>query len=489
MQHNNLKYQGIKAFIWDFFGKMATQGMGFIISVFLARLLEPSDFGLMAIVMVIIGIAGVFTDVGLGGALIQRRKILPIHYSSVFYFNIFIGLILTLITYFSAELIAHFYKNDALIPLVQVMSLSFIMNAFSSVQSTKLRKELNYAVLTKLSFLASLTSGGLGVFFALHYHAGVWSLVIQTLAMGMFYNILIWSASQWKPSFQFSFKALTQLWGFGFRMFLAVLLDAIFTRLDSLIIGKLFSPSTLGFFERAKSLNSFVIQYSSGSLVNVLFPALSKIQNDLATFQRISFKIMKVICFVVFLLLGWTYLISEELISLLFGSKWLLSANYFKMLVFSSFAYPISALLINILSSRGNSKSILRIQVFKNIISLINLYLGFRWGIEGYLYGLIIVRTLGLAINNYAVSREINLPFKTLTKPIITQLILSLVSVCMTLYIFNLTDIHNNQLLAAFIKLIIFTTVYVLFNFLCKTSSYHIFMQQFFDLKLKTNDY
>jgi O-antigen/teichoic acid export membrane protein len=130
----DLKQQGIKAFIWDFSGKIVTQGMSFIVTIFLARLLDPSEFGLIAMIMVIIGIASVFSDVGLSSALIQRRKLLPIHYSSVFYFNIFVGSILTLITYFSAGWIAKFYQNDALIPLTQVMSISFVINAFSSVQ-------------------------------------------------------------------------------------------------------------------------------------------------------------------------------------------------------------------------------------------------------------------------------------------------------------------------------------------------------------------
>ena len=125
-------------------------GMGFVVSIFLARLLEPSDFGLVAMVMVIIGIAGIFSDVGLGAALIQRRRVLPIHYSSVFFFNITIGALLTLLTYLSAPLIANFYDNQELIPLTQVISLSFVIGAFSAVQNTKLRKELNYALLTTL---------------------------------------------------------------------------------------------------------------------------------------------------------------------------------------------------------------------------------------------------------------------------------------------------------------------------------------------------
>jgi len=308
---NSLKAQGGKAFLWDLFGKMATHGMGFVVTIFLARLLEPSDFGLIAMVMVVIGMASVFTDVGLGGALIQRRKVRPIHYASVFYFNIVVGFFLTLITYFSAPWISEFYNNAQLLPLAQVMALSFAINAFSSVQSTRLRKELNYALLTRIGLISSLSSGVLGISLAL-WGAGVWSLVAQTLTMGIVYNIFIWSAANWKPSLEFSWKALTQLWGFGFRMFLSGMLEAIFTNLDFLIIGKLFPPATLAYFQRAKSLNGMAVQYSSGSLIAVLFPVLSKVQKDLPRFQSIVIKGFGIISFVIFFLLGSLYLVSEE---------------------------------------------------------------------------------------------------------------------------------------------------------------------------------
>ncbi len=303
---STLKQQGTKAFLWDFTGKMATHGMGFVVSIFLARLLTPTDFGLVAMVMVIIGVARIFSDVGLGAALIQRRRVLPIHYASVFFFNISVGTLLSLITFFSAPLIADFYDNEALIPLAQTISISFIIGAFSAVQTTKLRKELNYAVLTRAGVTASLLSGIVGVGLAF-YGAGVWALVAQSLFQGIFYNIFIWRTSHWKPTFSFSLKALMQLWAFGFHMFLSGLLNTIFASLDTLIIGKIFPPATLGYFNRAKSLNQMAITYSSGSLMSVLFPVLSKVQNDLPRFQHIIKKSLGIIVFIIFFLLGGLY--------------------------------------------------------------------------------------------------------------------------------------------------------------------------------------
>jgi len=392
--------------------------MGFVVSIFLERLLEPSDFGLVAMVMVIIGVAEIFSDVGLGTALIQRRRVLPIHYASVFYFNITAGALLTVLTFVSAPLIANFYNSPELIPLAQVISFSFVIGAFSAVQSTKLRKELKYALLTKVSFVASLLSGIVGVSLAF-YGAGVWSLVAQALTQGVIYNILIWSVSHWKPKLQFSFRALKQLWAFGFRMFLSGLLDTVFTRLDTIIIGKLFAPATLGFFNRAKSLDQMVIAYSSGSLMSVLFPLLTKVQRDLARFQNIIKKSLGIIVFVTFFLLGGLYLTSYELVIMLFGEKWLPTVGYFQILVLSGFAYPVSALLVNVLSSRGNSKAFLRLEIYKKIVTAINLAVAFHWGIEGYLYGLILQSGIAVYLNVLFVSHEITVRKWFLLKPIV----------------------------------------------------------------------
>jgi len=459
---SSLKQQGTKAFIWDFLGKLLGQGMGIIVSIFLARLLEPSDFGMIAMVMVIIGMASVFTDIGLGGALIQRRRVRPIHYSSVFYFNIFIGLILASLTYFYASYISEFYNSKELLPLVQVMSLSFIIDAFSSVQNTKLRRELNYTLLTKIGLVSSLISGVIGISLAF-YGAGVWSLVAQTLTRGIFYNILIWKRAEWVPNLRFSWKALSQLWGYGFRMFLSGLLESIYTRLDYLIIGKLFEASALGFFLRAKSLNLFVINYSSKSLMSVLFPVLSKVQKDLQALGIISFA--------TFLLLGGLYLISEELIVLLFGIKWMQSVYYFKILALSGFSYPIGAVLVNVLSSRGNSKDFLRLEIYKKLVSSVSIIVLYFYGIDAFLYALVAQAFFNAIFLNISyASREIELSFFKLFKPVMIQMLLGIASVVIVLGLNYNLDFGN------FIMLVIkgseYLIIYTVLNKILGTDAY-----------------
>lgn len=472
---DNLKEKAKLAFIWDFFGKIARNGMGFIVSIFLARLLEPSDFGLIAMVMVLIVIASIFSDIGLGGALVQRRRVLPIHYNSVFYFNIFIASILTTITYFSASAIADFYNNVQLIPLAEVMSFSFIIAALASVQNVKLRKELDYRLPNKINLISAFISGVVGVSLAF-YGAGVWSLVVQNLLQGILYNVLIWRTAHWKPSLQFSFKALFQLWGFGFRMFLTGLIDKVFTQLDYLIIGKLFDAASLGFYQRGKSLNLFVIKYSSESLMSILFPVLSKVQNNLLRFQQIVIKGYGVINFITFLLLGGLYLVSEELIILLFGDKWLPSVDIFKILVLSGFVRPVGALLMNTLMSRGKSKIILRMAIYKIVIALLNFVILYIWGIDAFLYGLIVVGLWDLFLNIIFASREIKLSFMTFAKPFIVQASIAIFTVVLTNFITE--NLDKIDIIMLMIKGTIFTVVYILINYLMKTSSFNYLLEQ-----------
>ncbi len=466
---DNLKSKGLKAFAWDFFGKIVRHGTSFIVMIFLARLLEPSAFGLIAMVMVIVGVAFIFTDVGLGSALIQRRRLLQIHYSSVFYFNITIGTFLTLMTFFSATLISEFYENGELIPLIQVISFLFLINSFSSVQTNKLRRDLNYAALTKADVSAAVLSGTIGIILAIS-GAEVWSLVAQVMLRGLFYNIAIWMFSKWVPSLAFSFKALKQLWGFGFRIFLAGLLDIIFSNLAVIIIGKLFSPAVLGFFDQANRLNGMIVQYSSGSILAVMFPVMSKVQNDLPRFQHITIKSLNIISFVIFFLLGVMYLISDELIVLLFTEKWLPASEYFKIMLLSGYGYPVSALLVNILKSRGNSKAYLRLEIYKKIIAGINLYIGFLWGVEGYLYGLTIVTILVVSLNILFASREIRLPFFMFVKPVIIQMAISAITVLVVIFLTREVELHN--IILMLIKAIVFVIIYFSLNQFLKISSF-----------------
>ncbi|MFT6908529.1 MAG: teichuronic acid exporter [Oleiphilaceae bacterium] len=472
---NNLKQKGVTAFIWDFMGKLAIQGSSFVVTIFLARLLEPSDFGLVAIVMVVVGISQVFTDIGLSGALIQRKEVSLTHYSSVFYFNLLIATFLALLTYFLAQPIANFYNNEKLKILIEVSSILFVINALNSVQRTRLRRQLNNALISKVEFICSVISGIVGVTLALK-GGGVWSLMAQIIVGSVLNACAFWMFSGWRPQLLFSFTSLAELWVFGFRMFFVSLLNAITERIDFLIIGKLLSPETLGFFQRAKSLRMLLIKYTSQSLMSVLFPVLSKIQDNLSRFQNIILKSLNLLCFITFLLMGGFYLSAEGLILFLYTDKWAASIPYLEMLLISASAYPINAVLVNVLSSRGNSKAFLRMALIKNTIFFSSLYVAFQWGIMGYLYGLIILSVVNTSISIYFVSNEIKIQKRTLWKPIVTQVLITLISVTCAL---SLAEYAMTTSLYKF--LMTNTTFVVLFvaqNILLQTTGYKYILKE-----------
>lgn len=472
---SDLKTKGLQAFIWDLLGNLGTHVSSLIVTIFLARLLEPTDFGLIAIIMVIVSVATIFSDVGLGGALIQRSKLLPIHYSSVFFFNISAGFLLTLITYCSAPYIAQFYNNSQLFSLVQVMSSLFLISAFHAVQTVILRKNLNYELLTKVNLIASVASGIIGVLLAF-WGVGVWSLVAQLISREVILNIVIWNRSSWSPSFKFSLKALKQLWGYGMNMFLAGLLDTIYERADYLIIGKLFTSSTLGFFHQAKQLNMLVIKYSAGSLMSVLFPVLSKVQNDLEKFKKIVIKTTGIISFVTFLILGGLFLVADELIVLLLGSKWEPSVFYFKILALSGFSYPISALMVNVLSSRGKSKEFLRLEIYKKIIQSVTLYILYAFGIKVFLYSLILSSVLGTSLNIFFATRELGLSFFAVVRPILIQVIIVVSLVLLILFITE--HLQMPDFLMMLMKGLLFLVSYLLVNKILQVKAFNDVLEQ-----------
>ena len=235
-------------------------------------------------------------------------------------------------------------------------------------------------------------------------------------------------------------------------------------------------PATLGYFQRAKSLNLLVVKYSSGSLMSVLFPVLVQVKNDLQRFRKIAIKMIGIISFIVFLLLGGLYLLSEELIIFIFSEKWLPSVHFFQILVFSGFAYPINSLLLSLLTSRGNSKEFLRSEIYRKSLVSINLLVLYLFGINSYLYGLVVISILGVLLNIFFASREIKSSFFSFLEPIFDQAIIVILSVVSTVYLMLFIDMQSEILF--FVKGSLFTVLYFTFSRLFKTKSYNSLLEQ-----------
>lgn len=459
-----------KSLIWDFVGKLFNQGISVIVSIFLARLLLPEDFAQIAIVLSVIGVASVFIDFGLTQALIQKQNVRNIHYNSIFWINISLAVILTILCFLSAPLISNFYKLPELINLIRVVSFAFILNALGGVHSAMLIKKMAFIHLSKINIISSFISGIIGVSFAfLNY--GVWSLVIQYYSGAIIRQILLWNQTKWLPKFQFSYIVIRPMWHFSKNLFISSILNDIFIRIDVFIIGKLFSPASLGFYSRGKSLNQLISSYSSASLTSVLFPALSKIQHDLVMVKKKVIDFFQLAALISFFLGGLLYVTAQDIIVLMFTDKWLQTVPYFQIMVLTTFAHPLSAIILTPLTSLGRSDVFLKLEIMKKILFTFTYVFGFSYGISGFLYAMLFSQIIGVSLNGYYSGKIINWGLKEQWLIMFTNALFSVIGAAL-LFFFLPNDIINNHLLHLLLSTFIYTSYYILINYAFKTKGY-----------------
>lgn len=461
------------SFLWDFFGKIGSQIISFGLSIFLARLLGPKDYGLISLATIFISLTSIFSNFGLGAALIQKDKPTEAHYSSTFFFNILLSVILFSLFFFGAPFIQWYFNEPQLGLIVRALSVGIILSAFNIVQNVHFVRKMLFKKLTSIKLINTVISGIIGLVLAIN-NFGVWSLVFQTLTFGLLNCILLWYFSDWKPKLIFKWEALKELWVYGFKMFLSGIIDTIYNQVSSLIIAKFFSAKELGLYNRAESLNRFVIKYSSESVGSVTFPAMAKMQSKVDDVIALGKKTEIIVAFLSFGLLGLLYVTSESLILFMLGNKWIECIPYYKILCLSGFAYPISAATLSILKATGNSAKFLKVEVYKKIVGLIGLAIGFYFGINGYLVSLIFTGLISVLLNMYFVSLAVPFSVKNQLSGIYIYVVISLI--CATI-VFYLPMIGCTNFVNLALQTILYILFYAFLNFLFKTDGSKILKQ------------
>lgn len=364
-----MKKEITNAFKWDLIGKLSTQFSTFFISVLLARLLSPEDYGLLGMAMAFCGFAGSLINLGFGSAIVQAKTINRIEINSVIIINFLIGLFLTAVFYFSSPYIGLFYNNAIISEMVKVISITFIITSISITSVALLERNLRFKSLSLIRLIAGVISGLFGVFLAYNDY-GVWSLVYSAIINELLRTTMVIYKVEHRFTLEFSFNSVKKLWSFGSKLFVSGLLEAIYSRIDYLITGKFFPASTLGFYYRSKSLRTLIQKYTSETIGKVLFPVFSKKQDDISWLRTSFEKTYKYILLGSFTLSSYLFLISDELFLILFGKKWFNSIIYFKILIIPMSLMPILALLSNYINALGYSKAFLKFNFFEKIVFL-----------------------------------------------------------------------------------------------------------------------
>ena len=446
--NENLGKQVKSGFGWDLLGTFFKQISTLVVTVILARILSPEEFGIIGMAMVFVSLSQVFVDVGFTQGLIQNQNNNQKIYSSVFYLNIILGLTVGIIIYLLAPLIGNFYESNDVTSVVHWLCFIPLIGSFGSVHNARFVKKLNFKILAFRTIISTVAGGVMGVILALLDY-GLYALVAQQLTTALFFTAILWWKSDWTPSWVFSFKEIKELLNFSAYVFLDNLLRSFFNKLDTLFIGKYFSAATLGFYSRAESLNAQVMQYTNSSLRKVLLPAFSKLQNNKKLFEASYFKVFNIATFVGSLAAGCLFFLAEEIVITLLGDKWQPSVLIFQILVFRLIVSPFGELMGKSLLAKGLSKTKFHIGQFNRVILLLPIYVGYLHGIHAFTLALVIAKGIVFIVGLWASHTYLNISFSSQLIAFLKPL-LPLIAIVF-IYYYAQIDINSYLLLLVFL--------------------------------------
>ena len=457
-----LKEKAKKALLWSGAEVLLRQGLQFFIYIALARLLSPDDFGTVALLSIFFGIASAFVDGGFSAALIQRKDLTIKDESTVFWLNIGMAAVATILLIFLAPEISRYFGKPILEQLTVVMAFNIFISALGSIQSTLLSRSLNFSIQMKISALSTTLSGSLAIWLAWRGY-GVWALALQVTLNSILTSILLWCFSGWRPRMEFNIKSAKNLFKFGGYMMASRLLDVTYNKLYTVIIGKNYGVAEIGYYDRAYNTRQIAIGTLSGVLERVAFPLFSILAEDKEKFRgaiKISLRGMMIVNTPMMLGLA---VVAETLILVLFGEKWLSAAPIIQVLCIGGIFWPIHVVNLHALMGLGLSNKFFRLEIIKKIIGTLFLVLGSFYGVIGLAVGQVVFECLGIFINTYYSQNSFSYG---LLKQIKDCTPIFIISVLMAIQVYFLGELwsHNSSIFLLLIQ--IFSGI-ITYNILC----------------------
>lgn len=464
----SLKNKSIDGIIWNLIERYGIQLVSLFIGIILARLLTPSDYGLIGMIGVFFALSMVFINSGLGGAYIQKKNSNEVDASTIFFFNLFVSSIFYIVLWFSAPFIAAFYEQNELVSLLRASALVLIINSFRLIQIAKLTKEVNFKKKSIIELCSSILSGIIGITSAL-LNYGVWSLVFQQISGSFFSTLGLWIFYRWRPQFIFSFISLKELFSYSIWLLFANIIQSIFDNIYTLVIGKFFPVAQLGFYNKAKSYRTMVTEQPVAAVGVVSFPIFSKFQLNRDIQKKNVNQFMIHITSLIGFLVAFFIVVANPLFYILLTEKWMQMVPYFQLLLIAGFFYPLQLINLQVLNAQGETKRNFKISIYKNILRVINIYVMYRFGIIYIIFGEIIVSIMALFINGYYTKKLINYGIVEQLKDIIPTIGVTLASLFIGFYCMSLADNNYLRIVIGGFSVIIF---YILFNYIFNRTLY-----------------
>lgn len=393
--------------------------------IIMARILTPEDYGLVGMLAIFIAVSQSLIDSGFSQALIRKQDRSEIDNSTVFYFNVAVGIILYAILFLSAPLIASFYNEPLLTPITRAIGLSLVFNSLTVVQRALLTVKLDFKTQAQASLSGAIVSGIIGIYMA-YAGYGVWSIVWQQLSNLAIITLLLWILSHWKPIWSYSWKSFKELFGFGSKLLASGLLDTIYRNMYLIVIGKVFKASELGFYTRAHQFTDFASSNITGIFQRVTYPVLCTIQNDDVRLSDVYRRLLKTSAFIIFPLMMGLAAVAKPMVISFLTEKWLFCATLIQILCLSQMWYPVHAINLNLLQVKGRSDLFLRLEIIKKILGVVILCVTLPFGLIVMCWGMLASSIISLIINTYYTGKLIHLGFFKQMKDLLPILLLSL---------------------------------------------------------------
>lgn len=456
--------------VWTAFQKYSRMGIQFISGIILARLLTPYDYGCIGMLSIFIVLADAFIDGGFGSALIQKKRPTQEDYSTIFWWNIGMAAFMYVILFVSAPAISRFYRIPLLCDVLRVEGLILFIYALNVIQRNQLKKKLNFKLLSIVSVGTAIIA--LSVTIIMAYHGfGVWSLVAQTLIGGAIPSLVFWFYVKWRPQWVFSWKSFKELFSFGFYMFLTHLLNSFGQQIQGLLIGKVYNPSTMGYYSKAHNVEKLASNSVSSVMTQVTYPLYAEAQDNKEMMINMIKRITMTLSYLTFPIMFILILLAKPIFVLLYSERWLSSVPYFQVLCLAGLANCLMAVNLQTISAIGKSKVMFVWTVVKRAVGIGAIVLGLLWfGMKGLLVGVIINNFFSYFVNISLVSKHVGYKWTLQLLDIMPVAIASIVAAIVSYgcgYLLHL-DMYPDGI----VKLIVYLAIYLGWSFIFKPEAY-----------------
>ena len=412
--------------VWRFAERILSQGIGFVISIILARIIGPDEYGVIAIVMVVMSILQVFIDSGMATALIQKKDAVESDFSTIFHFNWMMGLVLYILLYFASPYIAGFYDNAELTSVLRVMGLILVVSSLRNVQQAIVSKRMVFRKFFYANTIGTILSGVIGIAMA-YLGYGVWALVMQHIANIVLNTIVLWFTVKWRPKLIFSVESFYGLFGFGWKILVSKIIDTIYMNLRSLIIGKKYTRLDLAFYQRAKIFPETIISNINTSIDSVLLPTMSDVQDDRSRLRDMTRRSIKVSTYLMSPLMLIMFVAAEPMIRFLLTDKWMMCVPYLRIFCITFMFYPIHTANLNAIKALGRSDLFLKLEIAKKIVGVTAILLTMWHSVLAMALSGLVVSILSQIINSWPNKRLLGYSYIDQLKDIMPNIIASVI--------------------------------------------------------------